>query len=108
MKRRYRQRLSIALVALAAAVGLYACTGSTAQNSTVGAAEYFNPRWGMDAMWEQGVAEVAKYQAQRVIYQKPRDFEYTFILVKETFNEEYNTKTDNYDRDDLFERDEGQ
>ncbi|MGB3848429.1 MAG: hypothetical protein WA958_00565 [Tunicatimonas sp.] len=57
----------------------------------------------MDARWEQGTAEVAKYQAQRVIYQKPRDFEYTFILVKETFNEEVNVKTDDYERDDLYD-----
>ena len=57
----------------------------------------------MDAMWEQGTAEVAKYQAERVVYDKPRDFEYTLILVKETFNQEFDTKTDDYDRDDLFD-----
>ena len=103
MKQIHYQRLSIVWAALAVAAGLYACTGSTAQHSAIDAAKHFNPRWGMDAMWEQGQAEVAKYQAQRVIYQKPRDFEYTFILVKETFNEQYNTKTDDYDRDDLFD-----
>ena len=57
----------------------------------------------MNAVWEQGTAEVAQYQAQRVIYGEPRDFEYTLILVKETFNEEFDTKTDDYDRDDLFD-----
>ena len=60
---------------------LYACTGSAARD-TVDAAEHFNARWATQAMWEQGTAEVAKYQAQRTIYQQVRDFEYTFILVK--------------------------
>ena len=97
-------RLFTALSAAAAALaGLHACTGSTAGSTTVGAAEYFNPRWAMNAMWEQGQAEVATYQAQRVIYQKPRDFEYTLILVKETFNEEFDVKTDDYERKDLFD-----
>ena len=57
----------------------------------------------MDVRWEQGTAEVAKYQAKRIIYQKPRDFEYTLILVKETFNKEFNVKTDDYQRDDLYD-----
>ena len=101
MTQLYR-RLIVASASATVLAGLYACTGSNA-SSTVGAAEHFNPRWAMNAMWEQGTAEVAKYQAQRVIYQKPRDFEYTLIFVKETFNKEFDTKTDNYDRDDLFD-----
>ena len=98
----YRQLLVASTVSAVTLLGLYACTGSTA-GDTVAASEHFNPRWAMNTLWEQGTAEVAKYQAQRVIYQKPRDFEYTFILVKETFNEEFNAKTDDYGRDDLFD-----
>ena len=81
---------------------LFGCAGSSAQEATE-AREHFNPTWAMDARWEQGTAEVAKYQAQRIVYQKPRDFEYTLILVKETFNEEFNVKTDDYQRDDLYD-----
>ena len=81
---------------------LPACVSSTAQDA-VEAAEHFNQDWAMHGLWDQGKAEVAQYQAQRVIYGKPRDFEYTLILVKETFNQEYKVKTDDYDRDDLFE-----
>ncbi len=87
---------SIALVALSG------CAGSSAQETTK-ASEHFNTDWAMDARWEQGTAEVAKYQAQRTIYQKSRDFEYTLILVKETFNAEFNVKTDDYQRDDLYD-----
>ena len=90
------------LLFLAAMSGLYACAGSNAQ-SPVSASEYFNQQWAMDAQWDQGVAEVAKYDAQRVVYGKPRDFEYVFILVKETFNEEFKVKTDDYQRNDLFD-----
>lgn len=90
------------LLFLAAMSGLYACTGSNAQGP-VRASEYFNQQWAMDAQWDQGVAEVAKYDAQRVVYGKPRDFEYVFILVKETFNEEFKVKTDDYQRNDLFD-----
>ncbi len=81
---------------------LIGCSGSAAQEN-IKQIEHFNPAWAMDARWEQGTAEVAKYQAQRIIYQKPRDFEYTLILVKETFNEEFNVKTDDYQRDDLYD-----
>ena len=81
---------------------LSGCVGSSAQESAKGS-EHFNPTWAMDARWEQGTAEVAKYQAQRIVYQKPRNFEYTLILVKETFNKESNVKTDDYQRDDLYD-----
>jgi hypothetical protein len=83
-------------------LALSGCAGSSAQESAAGT-EHFNPAWAMDARWEQGTAEVAKYQAERIIYGKPRDFEYTLILVKETFNEEFNVKTDDYQRDDLYD-----
>lgn len=85
-----------------ALVGLYACADSSADNK-VDASQYFDSDWAMDNMWEQGVAEVAKYDAQRVVYGKLRQFEYVYILVKETFNEEYKVKTDDYERKDLFD-----
>ncbi|MGD1893383.1 MAG: hypothetical protein ACFB15_22680 [Cyclobacteriaceae bacterium] len=81
---------------------LYACTGGNAQDQ-IPSAEHFDLEWAKNSTWDQGQAEVAKYQATRTIYGKPRNFEYVFILVKETFNEQYNAKTDSYDRNDLFE-----
>lgn len=61
-----------------------------------------NQQWASDALWDDGLAEVAQYEAERVVYGKPRHFEYTHILVKEDFNQEYNVKTDDYGRRDLF------
>lgn len=58
--------------------------------------------WAADPLWDDGLAEVAQYEAERVVYGKPRQFEYTFILVKEDFNKKHNVKTDNYNRSDLF------
>lgn len=102
MKRVLDENVGMLLLFLAAMTGLYACTGSNAK-SQVNAAEHFDQQWAMNDSWDQGVAEVAKYDAQRVVYGKPRDFEYVFILVKETFNEEYKVKTDDYERKDLFD-----
>lgn len=63
---------------------------------------YFDQGWAMRKLWEDGLAEVATYDAERVIYKKKRTFEYTQITVKEEFNQQFNVKTDNYQRDDLF------
>jgi hypothetical protein len=63
---------------------------------------HFDQGWAMNKLWEDGLAEVATYDAERVIYKKKRVFEYTMITVKEEFNQEFNVKTDDYQRDDLF------
>jgi len=63
---------------------------------------YFDQEWAMRKLWEDGLAEVATYDAERVIYKKKRTFEYTQITVKEEFNQQFNVKTDDYQRDDLF------
>ena len=62
----------------------------------------FNPQWAMDKLWEDGLAEVAVYDAERVIYDRVRQFEYVQVTVKEEFNGQYNVKTDDYQRQDLF------
>ena len=62
----------------------------------------FDQQWAMHKLWEDGLAEVATYDAERVIYKKKRLFEYTQITVKEEFNQQFNVKTDDYKRDDLF------
>ena len=96
------RRILETVILLAWIATLPACLSSTAQD-TIAAAEHFDHDWALHGLWNQGKAEVAQYQAQRTIYGKPRHFEYTFILVKETFNREFKVKTDNYDRNDLFE-----
>ncbi|UOQ76956.1 hypothetical protein MUN84_21180 [Hymenobacter sp. 5516J-16] len=56
----------------------------------------------MDRLWEDGKAEVATYEAERVVYGEPRRFEYTLITVKEEFSQQYNVKTDDRQRKDVF------
>ncbi|MBD2766825.1 hypothetical protein IC235_02835 [Hymenobacter sp. BT664] len=63
---------------------------------------YFDQQWAMRKLWEDGLAEVATYDAERVVYKKNRTFSYTQITVKEEFNQQFNVKTDDYKRDDLF------
>lgn len=63
---------------------------------------HFNQKWAMHKLWEDGMAEVATYEAERTIYKKNRTFELTQITVKEDFNQEFNVKTDDYRRTDLF------
>ena len=63
---------------------------------------HFNEQWAMNKYWEDGQAEVATYDAERTVYKKKRQFEYTLITVKEEFNQQFNVKTDDYKRNDLF------
>lgn len=65
-------------------------------------ASHFNPDWAMDKLWEDGLAEVAVYDAERVIYNQVRRLEYVQLTVKEDFNQQYQVKTDDYQRPDLF------
>ena len=65
-------------------------------------AKHFNKEWANNKFWYDGLAEVAVYQAQRKIYNKVRDFEYTYITVAEDFNKEFTVKTDDYSRKDLY------
>ena len=63
---------------------------------------HFDEQWAMNKYWEDGLAEVATYDAERTVYKKKRQFEYTLITVKEEFNQQFNVKTDDYQRNDLF------
>lgn len=58
--------------------------------------------WALSKVWDDGKAEVAVYDAVRVVYGKRRSYELTMITVKEMFNREFNVKTDSYERKDLF------
>ena len=63
---------------------------------------HFDQAWSMRKYWEDGLAEVATYEAERTIYKKKRTFEFTQITVKEEFNLVFNVKTDDYQRTDLL------
>ncbi|GEO05008.1 hypothetical protein AAE02nite_26720 [Adhaeribacter aerolatus] len=84
-------------------LGLGSCTSRAEQNKLSAEQQTcFNPEWAQNKHWDDGLAEVAIYQAERVVYNKPRSFEYVLITVKEDFNQAFNVKTDNYNRSDLF------
>ena len=63
---------------------------------------FFDQQWALRKHWEDGLAEVATYDAERVVYKKNRVFTSTIITVKEEFNQQYKVKTDDYKRADLF------
>ncbi|SMC00346.1 hypothetical protein SAMN00120144_1960 [Hymenobacter roseosalivarius DSM 11622] len=65
-------------------------------------APHFNQQWAMATWWEDGLAEVATYEAERVVYDKVRRFEYTLITVKEEFTPQFDVKADTLQRPDLF------
>jgi len=65
--------------------------------------KHVNQNWANNAIWDDGLAEVAVYDATRRVYGKIRDYECTYITVKEVFNEAYQVKTDDYNRDDLYD-----
>ena len=86
---------------------LFVGCGNTPEKSNVSKepsplAKYFNAEWANNPHWYDGLAEVATYQAQRTIYNKERNFEYTYVTVAEDFNKEFRVKTDDYNRKDLY------
>jgi hypothetical protein len=50
--------------------------------------------WAMNSLWDDGLAEVARYRATRIVYGKPRSFESVYITVKEDFSPTYFAKAD--------------
>lgn len=83
---------------------LLSCGSKTAETyDSAQADQLILENWAQDGIWDDGQAEVAKYDAERFIYGKKRSFEYVFVLVKEVFNEAYRVKTDDYGRKDLYE-----
>ncbi|MEQ8241348.1 MAG: hypothetical protein RIA69_19190, partial [Cyclobacteriaceae bacterium] len=83
-------------------LAIVGCNSSQVEKSEVDLSQYFEQNWAKKPLWDDGKAEVAKYSATRIVYGKQRTYDYTYILVKEVFNEEYQVKTDDYSRDDLF------
>lgn len=50
--------------------------------------------WGMHPIWDDGLAEVAVYDAERIVYKKVRQYETVLVVVKEDFNEAFHVKAD--------------
>ena len=107
-------RVAPLLAALALAASLISCSTSADEKKAAARVPagadspllrrdgVFGQDWAMNKLWEDGKAEVALYRAERVIYGQVRQFEYTLITVKEEFNQQFNVKTDDYRRQDLF------
>lgn len=53
-----------------------------------------DPAWARRATWDDGKAEVSKYDATQVIYGAPRSFEAVLLTVKEPVNTEVMIKSD--------------
>lgn len=88
---------------LLAAIGIViGCASQPDATIADNLAQNFNLRWAENKLWDDGLAEVATYAAERTVYNKKRTFDYTLITVKEDFNKEFNVKTDDYQRQDLF------
>lgn len=83
-------------------IGVLTGIGCSNREKTTSYSNNFNPDWAQNKFWDDGLAEVATYAAERIIYNKVRTFDYTLITVKEDFNKAYNVKTDDYSRRDLF------
>lgn len=91
------------VLGLLAVIGMVIGCSSRPDAKTPGTVNnFFNTRWAENKFWDDGLAEVAIYAAERTIYDKKRSFEYTLITVKEDFNQEFDVKTDDYQRQDLF------
>ena len=84
------------------ASGLMTCSHLNNSGSKPDYAQHFYLDWAQHKRWDDGLAEVAVYAAQRVVYNKLRQFDYTLITVKEDFNRAFDVKTDSYARKDLF------
>ena len=62
--------------------------------ATAAAVEAQTTDWGTNPIWDDGLAEVAVYEAQRPVYGKIRTYESTMIAVKEDLNLAYHAKAD--------------
>ena len=57
-------------------------------------ATLFDPAWSQDALWDDGQAEVALYDARRPQYGKIESYQAVFIVVKEDFDRQLHVKAD--------------
>lgn len=75
---------------------------NSSQKKSSALSQNFNKEWANNKLWYDGLAEVATYDAQKTVYKKQRNFDYTYITVAEDFNKKFRVKTDDYKRKDLY------
>ncbi|MBC6609480.1 hypothetical protein H8B15_01015 [Hymenobacter sp. BT507] len=63
---------------------------------------YFDSDWAMRPLWEDGRAEVARYDAQRVVNGEVLSYELTQVTQLEEFNQQFDVRTDSLQRNDIF------
>ena len=83
-------------------ITLASCKGGKADDRTIRTDSLpVLKEFATQSLWNDGLAEVATYSSTRVVYGKPRPFESVVVTVKEDFNDQFDVKTDSYDRRDL-------
>ncbi|HEX9639064.1 MAG TPA: hypothetical protein VGB99_16145 [Acidobacteriota bacterium] len=85
--------MAAGVVVMGAALGV-----SAADDSALGAAAR---GWAEDRVWDDGQAEVAQYQAERVIYGAARPHRATLIVVKEDLATDLHVKADRTEERDV-------
>lgn len=81
------------LAALLAA-GAAAPASAPARARSIDAPLPIDPEWSASRLWDDGQAEVARYDAKRTIYGKPRAYELAAVTVKEEFDPAQRVKSD--------------
>ncbi|HZE87946.1 MAG TPA: hypothetical protein VE404_00290 [Verrucomicrobiae bacterium] len=94
MTRARRSASPLAAIAVALAVSAAAAIRVPAASPEGAAGVPIDPSFAADPVWDDGLAEVATYAAQRTIYGAARDHELTAILVKEDFADALHVKAD--------------
>lgn len=63
---------------------------------------YFDADWAMRPLWEDGLAEIARYDAQQVVNGRTLPYELTQVTQLEEFNQQFDVRTDSLRRNDVF------
>lgn len=95
------KRITLSVLIFALVFSSFRCEENDHGTGSV-SPDFIQENWAQNKLWDDGLAEVATYEAERTIYGKVRKFEYVFVCVKEEFNNEYKVKTDDYSRNDLY------
>ena len=65
--------------------------------------QFYDDSWARDSLWDDGLAEVALYDARRPQYGRPESYQAVFVVVKEEFRRPLHVKADPpFEGKDLF------
>ncbi|MBL8693049.1 MAG: hypothetical protein JNJ88_03040 [Planctomycetes bacterium] len=82
------------LLASAAPIALFGLLASGQSESKAPAPLPVDAQWSTSRLWDDGLAEVARYDATRTIYGKERRFELVSVVVKEELDRKLLVKSD--------------